>query len=70
MNTTKDIKREEVLARWKAAREKRRMCIAQLEKSMREAYKKQTGKEARKLPIFLRYDYAVADRGHKPPCTL
>ena len=52
MNTTKDIKREEVLARWKAAREKRRMCIAQLEKSMREAYKKQTGKEATHFFFF------------------
>ena len=37
---------EETLAKFKAAREKKRTCLANLEKSMKEAYKKRTGKEA------------------------
>ena len=42
----KEIKREEVVARWEAARERKRACLVRLEKSMREAYKKKTGVEA------------------------
>lgn len=38
--------KEETLAKFKAAREKKRTCLANLEKSMKEAYKKRTGKEA------------------------
>lgn len=38
--------KEETLAKVKAAREKKRTCLANLEKSMKEAYKKRTGKEA------------------------
>lgn len=37
--------REEVLAKLQAAKEKKRECLIQLEKSMKEAYKKRTGKE-------------------------
>lgn len=40
-------KREEVLAKFQAAREKKRECLIQLEKSMKETYKKRTGKEGR-----------------------
>ncbi len=32
--------KEETLAKFKAAREKKRTCLANLEKSMKEAYKK------------------------------
>lgn len=46
MEKEKEIKREEVLARWEAARERKRTCLARLEKSMRETYKKKTGIEA------------------------
>lgn len=38
--------KEETLAKFKEAREKKRTCLANLEKSMKEAYKKRTGKEA------------------------
>ena len=34
--------KEETLAKFKAAREKKRTCLANLEKSMKEAYKKRT----------------------------
>lgn len=40
------IKREEALAKFQAARERKRECLVQLEKSMKETYKKRTGKEA------------------------
>ena len=38
--------KEETLAKFQAAREKKRVCLAKLEKSMKETYKKRTGKEA------------------------
>ncbi len=38
--------KEETLAKFQAARERKRVCLAKLEKSMKEAYKKRTGKEA------------------------
>lgn len=37
--------REEVLVKFQAAKEKKREYLVQLEKSMKEAYKKRTGKE-------------------------
>lgn len=40
------IKREEALDKFQAARERKRECLVQLEKSMKETYKKRTGKEA------------------------
>ena len=43
----KKINREEALARLQAAREKKRECIARLEKSMKEAYRKRTGEDAK-----------------------
>lgn len=43
----KKINREEALARLEAAREKKRECIARLRKSMKEAYRKRTGEDAK-----------------------
>ena len=40
------ITREEALAKFQAAKNKKRECLKQLEKSMKEIYKKRTGKEA------------------------
>ena len=40
------ITREEALAKFQAAKNKKRECLKQLEKSMKEIYKKETGKEA------------------------
>ena len=34
------------MVKTKATKEKKRTCLANLEKSMKEAYKKRTGKEA------------------------
>ena len=39
--------REEVLIKLRAAKEKKRECLKQLEKSMKEIYKEHTGKEAK-----------------------
>lgn len=43
------ITREEALAKFRAAKEKKRECLKQLEKSMKEIYKEYTGKEAEKF---------------------
>lgn len=51
------IKREEALDKFQAARERKRECLVQLEKSMKETYKKRTGKEAE---FFLRYNESFA----------
>lgn len=40
------ITKEETLVKFQVAREKKRECLMQLEKSMKEAYKKRTGKDA------------------------
>lgn len=37
--------REEVLTKFQTAKEKKKECLVQLEKSMKEEYKKRTGKE-------------------------
>lgn len=42
----KELTKIEVFERLKTAKEKKRLCIAQLEKSMKKAYKERTGKEA------------------------
>lgn len=47
--TNGKITREEALAKFQAAREKKHECLAQLEKSMKDTYKKRTGKEAKKF---------------------
>ena len=47
--------KEETLAKFKAAREKKRTCLANLEKSMKEAYKKRTGKELSLIHILTVY---------------
>lgn len=41
--------KEETLAKFQAAREKKRECLVRIEKSMKETYKKRTGKEAEKF---------------------
>lgn len=38
--------KEEVLAKFQAAREKKRECLTRLEKSMKKTYKKRTGNDA------------------------
>lgn len=43
------ITHEEALAKFEAAKKKKRECLKQLEKSMKEIYKKRTGKEADKF---------------------
>ena len=40
------ITREEALAKFQAAKDKKRECLKQLEKSMKGIYKERTGKEA------------------------
>lgn len=41
--------KEEALAKFQAAKKKKSECLAQLEKTMKETYKKRTGKEAEKF---------------------
>lgn len=41
------ITQKEALAKFKSAKEKKRECLALLEKSMKETYKQRTGKEAK-----------------------
>ncbi len=41
------INREEALAKFKAAKNKKQECLKRLEKSMKEIYKEQTGEEAK-----------------------
>ncbi|WP_294588385.1 hypothetical protein [uncultured Bacteroides sp.] len=43
------ITEEEVLAKFQAAKSKKRECLVKLEKTMKETYKKRTGKEAKKF---------------------
>lgn len=43
--TKAKITKEEALAKFQIAKEKKRECLVQLEKSMKETYKKRTGKE-------------------------
>ncbi len=43
------ITHEEAVAKFEAAKKKKRECLKQLEKSMKEIYKKRTGKEADKF---------------------
>lgn len=40
------ITQKETLAKFQSAKEKKRECLASLEKSMKETYKQRTGKEA------------------------
>lgn len=40
------ITKEEALAKFQAAKDKKRECLKSLEKTMKETYKKRTGKEA------------------------
>lgn len=41
------ITKEDLLAKIKNAQEKKRLCLIQLEKNMKESYKKRTGKDAK-----------------------
>ncbi|MBP3517155.1 MAG: hypothetical protein J6K31_01865 [Parabacteroides sp.] len=45
MTTTKQ-NREEILAKFLAAKERKQECLAKLELSMKETYEKRTGKKA------------------------
>ena len=40
------ITKEEALSKFQAAKDKKRGCLKLLEKTMKETYKKRTGKEA------------------------
>ncbi|MDO4180052.1 MAG: hypothetical protein Q4D36_02040 [Bacteroidales bacterium] len=40
------ITKEEALAKFLAAKEKKRKCLVSLEQTMKQAYKQRTGKEA------------------------
>lgn len=40
------ITKEEALAKFQAAKDKKRECLKSLEKTMKETYKKRTGREA------------------------
>ena len=46
------ITKKEALDKFQAAREKKRKCLAQLEKSMKETYKERTGKEAENSLLY------------------
>lgn len=41
--------KEKALAKFQAAKSKKRECLVKLEKTMKETYKKRTGKEAEKF---------------------
>ena len=43
------ITKEEALARFQAAKDKKRECLKSLETTMKETYKKRTGKEAERF---------------------
>ena len=43
------ITREEAVAKFQSAKEKKRECLKQLEKSMKRIHKEHTGKEAERL---------------------
>lgn len=43
------ITRKEAVAKFQSAKEKKRECLKQLEKSKKEIYKEHTGKEAEKF---------------------
>lgn len=45
-------KREEVIRRFKASREKKRAHLVQMEKRMRKAYKERTGLEAKSFKVL------------------
>ncbi|RHO67717.1 hypothetical protein DW083_17225 [Parabacteroides sp. AF48-14] len=47
--TKRKITREEALAKFQAAKEKKQECLTLLEKSMKETYKERTGKDAEKF---------------------
>lgn len=47
--TTKKQTREEVLAKFHAAKNKKQECLAELEMTMKETYEKRTGKKADKF---------------------
>lgn len=48
----KKLTREEVMKRFLASKEKKRQHIVQLEKDMREEYRKRTGLEAKNFVVL------------------
>lgn len=49
---TKKLTREEALRRFQASLEKKKAFVAELEKSMRDEYRKETGKEAKSFCVL------------------
>lgn len=49
---TKKLTREEALRRFQASCEKKKAFVAELEKSMREEYRKETGQEAKYFSVL------------------
>ncbi len=49
---TKKITREEAMRRFQASLAKKKAFVAELEKSMREEYRKETGQEARYFSVL------------------
>jgi hypothetical protein len=45
--TTIIMTKEEAMARFMAAKEKKRQCVAQLEEKMKQSYEQRTGKPAK-----------------------
>ncbi len=49
---TKKLTREEALRRFQASLAKKKAFVAELEKSMREEYRRETGQEARYFSVL------------------
>ena len=49
---TKKLTREEALGRFQASLEKKKAFVAELEKRMRDDYRKETGKEAKSFSVL------------------
>ena len=49
---TKKLTREEALRRFQVSLEKKKAFVAELEKCMRDEYRKETGKEAKSFSVL------------------
>ena len=49
---TKKLTREEAVKRFQASLDKKKKFVAELEKSMRDEYRKETGKEAKYFSVL------------------
>lgn len=52
INMERKMTREEALRRFQASVEKKKAFVAELERSMREEYRKETGKEAKYFSVM------------------